>query len=41
MDPDLSILHELTQEVAAETGFQILTHRLDFFGICRRCQGGG
>ncbi len=38
-DPDLSSLHDLTREVAAETGFQILTHRLDFFGICRDCQG--
>lgn len=38
-DPDLSSLHDLTQEVAAETGFQILTHRLDFFGVCRDCQG--
>ena len=41
IDPDLSSLHDLTQEVAAETGFQILTHRLDFFGICRKCQGSG
>jgi Fur family peroxide stress response transcriptional regulator len=39
IDPDLSSLRDLTQEVAAETGFQILTHRLDFFGICRNCQG--
>lgn len=38
-DPDLSSLHDLTREVAAETGFQILTHRLDFFGVCRNCQG--
>ena len=40
IDPDLSTLRDLTREVAAETGFQILTHRLDFFGICRKCQGG-
>jgi Fur family transcriptional regulator, peroxide stress response regulator len=39
IDPDLSSLRDLAQEVAAETGFQILTHRLDFFGICRDCQG--
>ncbi len=40
IDPDLSTLHDLTREVATETGFRILTHRLDFFGICRKCQGG-
>jgi Fur family peroxide stress response transcriptional regulator len=41
IDPDLSSLHDLTREVADETGFQILTHRLDFFGVCRDCQGSG
>jgi Fur family peroxide stress response transcriptional regulator len=38
IDPDLSSLQDLTREVTAETGFQITTHRLDFFGICRECQ---
>lgn len=38
MDPDLGSLEELKREVAKETGFQILTHRVDFFGICRDCQ---
>jgi Fur family transcriptional regulator, peroxide stress response regulator len=38
IDPDLSSLKDLTKEVAEETGFQILTHRVDFFGICRECQ---
>ena len=28
---------DMTEEVADETGFKILTHRLDFFGICRDC----
>ena len=37
IDPDLSSLKDLTKEVAEETGFQIITHRLDFFGICRDC----
>jgi len=26
-----------TKEVADETGFKILTHRVDFFGICGEC----
>ncbi|MFZ0240570.1 MAG: transcriptional repressor, partial [Desulfobacterales bacterium] len=37
IDPDLSTLQDMAQEVARETGFKILTHRLDFFGICQNC----
>lgn len=39
IDPDLSMLHDLTQELVQETGFRILNHRMDFFGICPECQG--
>ena len=39
VDPDLDILDEMTNEVAMETNFKILNHRLDFFGICRDCMG--
>jgi Fur family peroxide stress response transcriptional regulator len=38
IDPDLETLKDMTTEVAKETGFQILTHRLDFFGICTNCR---
>ena len=38
IDPDLGGLKNLTEEVIKETGFQILNHRVDFFGICRDCQ---
>jgi Fur family peroxide stress response transcriptional regulator len=38
LDPDLESLEEVTQELALETGFQITSHRLDFFGICPDCQ---
>ena len=38
IDPDLGSLKDLTKEIVTETGFQILTHRVDFFGICRECQ---
>jgi Fur family transcriptional regulator, peroxide stress response regulator len=38
IDPDLSSLKSLEKEVAEETGFQIFTHRVDFFGLCRECQ---
>jgi Fur family peroxide stress response transcriptional regulator len=37
IDPDLASLKDMTAEVADETGFKILTYRLDFFGICRDC----
>ena len=38
IDPEVASFHDLTQEVAANTGFRILRHRLDFYGICPDCQ---
>ncbi|PIE61011.1 MAG: transcriptional repressor [Desulfobacterales bacterium] len=38
VDPDLESLDHMTQEVAVETDFKILNHRLDFFGICGDCR---
>ena len=38
VDPDLESLDEMKDEVAKETHFKILNHRLDFFGICSTCQ---
>ena len=37
IDPKLESLKDMTKEVADETNFKILTHRLDFFGICNEC----
>jgi Fur family peroxide stress response transcriptional regulator len=37
VDPDLVSLDEMKNEVALETNFKILNHRLDFFGICNNC----
>jgi Fur family peroxide stress response transcriptional regulator len=37
VDPDLESLDEMKKEVALETRFKILNHRLDFFGICSNC----
>ena len=37
VDPDLDSLDEMKKEVADETDFKILNHRLDFFGICSSC----
>jgi len=38
MDPPLDSLEGVTEELTSETGFQITSHRLDFFGICPDCQ---
>jgi Fur family peroxide stress response transcriptional regulator len=38
VDPDIEILRDLSRELASKTGYKIVTHRLDFFGICPRCQ---
>jgi Fur family peroxide stress response transcriptional regulator len=40
IDPDLQSLKDITRQVADETGFDILSHRLDFFGICGDCKRG-
>jgi len=41
VDPDLSGLRDMTHEIIKETGFKIMNHRLDFFGICPGCQKKG
>ncbi len=38
MDPELVSIANLAEEMARKTGFTILSHRLDFFGICPECQ---
>ncbi|MCK8601163.1 Fur family transcriptional regulator [Desulfoferrobacter suflitae] len=37
-DPKLGFLKNMTAQVAAETGFDIVEYRLDFFGICADCK---
>ena len=41
MDPQVSLVDDLTQEVAELTGYQVISHRLDFYGLCPACQQGG
>ncbi len=38
LDPDLPTLSEVPKELAKRTGYRILNHRVDFFGICPPCQ---
>jgi Fur family peroxide stress response transcriptional regulator len=39
MDPDLGSIAKLAAEAALQTGYKIMDHRLDFFGICPEYQG--
>ena len=38
VDPEVVGLEELEDEIVRKTGFKILHHRLDFFGLCEECQ---
>ncbi|MFT5700824.1 MAG: Fur family peroxide stress response transcriptional regulator [Desulforhopalus sp.] len=38
VDPSLLDLEVITQQMMSETGFKIVAHRLDFFGVCPACQ---
>lgn len=41
LDPKLDCLKDLTLELVSDTGFEIINHRLDFFGICPDCKAKG
>jgi Fur family peroxide stress response transcriptional regulator len=38
LDPKVSALNKLSQQVAQMTGYKIVNHRLDFYGVCPQCQ---
>jgi len=38
IDPELESLCDMTREVAATSGFEIKSFRLDFFGSCPACR---
>ena len=40
-DLEVDALSDIPQQVAQDTGYRIVSHRLDFFGICPRCQVAG
>jgi Fur family peroxide stress response transcriptional regulator len=38
LDPKISSVDTLSEEMKQKTGFFISSHRLDFFGLCLECQ---
>jgi Fur family peroxide stress response transcriptional regulator len=38
MDPKLVHLGEISEDMSVKTGYKIFSHRLDFFGLCPKCQ---
>jgi Fur family peroxide stress response transcriptional regulator len=38
IDPDVEDLEILPQQVAQHAGYQLVSHRIDIYGICPRCQ---
>jgi Fur family transcriptional regulator, peroxide stress response regulator len=38
VDPPPFDLEKITREIIRATGFTIMTHRLDFYGLCPACQ---
>jgi len=41
LDPELTNLVEICQEMARQTGYQITHHQLNFFGLCPKCRKEG
>lgn len=41
VDADLPIARDAEQEVSRQSGFRIVSHRLDFYGLCPDCQSSG
>lgn len=38
IDPDVNLARTLVEEVAQQSGYRIVSHRLDFYGLCPDCQ---
>jgi Fur family peroxide stress response transcriptional regulator len=38
VDLEMDVLVDLPRQAARETGYEILSHRLDFFGVCPACR---
>lgn len=38
-DLHVPALNEIVQQASQDLGYQVVSHRLDFYGICSECQG--
>lgn len=38
IDPETSLLPRFSEEIEKSSGYRIVSHQLDFFGICPDCQ---
>jgi Fur family peroxide stress response transcriptional regulator len=41
VDLEVPVPQTLPQQVMEETGYEVVSHRLDFFGVCPKCQEAG
>jgi Fur family peroxide stress response transcriptional regulator len=40
IDPEIQLAENLVDAVTRPSGFRIISHRLDFYGLCPECQDG-
>ena len=38
VDPDVDAIGDLTEQIAEQSGYSIVSHRLDFYGMCPACR---
>jgi len=41
LDPPMPNLGRIIEALTEKTGFDVVSHRLDFYGLCAKCREGG